>query len=181
MTDPAAQRLFVWIDRAFWLIWLGFLALVWALVQEVQDSPARLAALAPEQAACLADLPQVPLFSAAGQRVFWAGFAIEMAVYAVLLALAHQVVHRCATGQIFVAAMITSLRRIGWIIAGFPLVDLGLQNLTMWALVRTGDIPVFFASYVLDMPVIGVGLLLVTMAAAMRMAVRLQRDAELTI
>jgi hypothetical protein len=181
VTDPATQRLFYWLDRAFWLIWLGFLVLIWVLVREVQDSPAALAALAPDQAACLAELPQPALFSSAGQAVFWGGFAVEMAVYAVLLLMAHQVIHRCATGQIFVAPMIASLRRIGLVIAIFPLVDLVIQNLSAWAYVHTGDMIAFSGRFALDMPVIGVGLLLVTMAAAMQMAVQMHEDAALTI
>jgi hypothetical protein len=181
MTDPSAHRLFTWIDRAFWLIWLGFMALVWTLVHEVQTAPERLEALAPDQAACLSELPLVVRFSAAGQAVFWTGFAIEIVLYAVLLALAHQVVHRCATGRVFVDGMIVSLRRIGWIIAGFPLIDLAIVNLSAWIYVRTGDVLAFTGSWTFDFPVLGVGLLLVTMAAAMRLAVRLHRDAELTI
>jgi hypothetical protein len=181
MTDPATQRLFFWLDLVFWLIWLGFLALIWVLVREVRNGPADLAALAPDQAACLAALPQPTMFSIAGQAVFWGGFAIEMAIYAVLLFLAHQVIHRCATGQIFVAAMITTLRRIGLMIAVFPVIDLLIQNVSAWAYVQTGDMVVFSGAYALNVPVLGVGLLLVTMAAAMRMAVQLHKDAELTI
>lgn len=181
MTDPATQQLFQWLDRAFWLIWLGFPVLIWALVREIEGAPAQLAVLAPEQAACLAELPQVALFSAAGQTVFWLGFAFTMFVFVVLLALAHQVIRRCAAGQVFVAPMITSLRRIGLIIAAFPIVDLALQNASAWAYVQTGDMVAFAGSYALDIPVIGVGLLLVTMAAAMRMAVQMHNDAALTI
>ncbi len=181
MIDLATQRLFVWLDRAFILIWLGFLAFVWALVREVQTAPAALAALAPDQAACLDALPQIPRFSTAGQVVFWGGFAVEVAVYAVILFLAHQVIHRCATGRVFVGAMIASLQRIGIIIAVYPLIDLAIMNLSDWAYVLTGDIIAFSGSYALDMPVMGVGLLLVTMAAAMRMAVQMHEDAALTI
>lgn len=104
-----------------------------------------------------------------------------MLVYTVLLALAHQVMHRCATGRVFVAAMIVSLRRIGMIIAAFPFIDLVLQNLSLWDYLQTGNLLFFSPSFALDVPVIGVGLLLVTMAAAMRMAVDLHSDAELTI
>ncbi len=181
MTDPAPHYLFRWIDRAFWLIWLGFPVLIWALVRQVQDAPSQLAALAPDQAACLADLPQVALFSAEGKTVFWVGFGLEMLIYAILLALAHQVVRRCARGEVFVAPMITSLKWIGLIIAGFPVFDLLLQNATAWAFVQTGDLLTFVGSYALDIPVLGVGLLLVTMAMAMRLAVRMHQDAELTI
>jgi hypothetical protein len=181
MIDPATLRLFYWLDKAFWLIWFGFLALIWVLVRQVQDTPALLAALAPDQAACLAELPQVALFSVAGQTVFWLGFAFTMTIYAVLLAMAHRVIRRCAAGQVFVAPMITSLKRIGIIIAAFPLVDLVLQNASAWAYVQTGDMVSFAGSLALDFPVIGVGLLLITMAMAMRMAVQMHQDVALTI
>jgi hypothetical protein len=181
MMDPKTQQFFNWLDWAFWLIWLGFLALIWQLVREVQNSPATLAALAPDQAACIAALPQPALFSPAGKSVFWGGFAVEMAIYAVLLVMAHQVIHRCATGQIFVAPMITTLRRIGLMIAAFPVIDLLIQNISAWAYVQTGDMVAFSGAYALNIPILGVGLLLVTMAAAMRIAVQMHEDAELTI
>ena len=104
-----------------------------------------------------------------------------MAVYAVLLVLTHQIIHRCATGQVFVATMITALRRIGLVIAVYPLVDLGLTNLAVFVYAQAGDVATWLPDFALDLPVIAVGLLLVTMAAAMRMAVRLHQDAELTI
>jgi hypothetical protein len=104
-----------------------------------------------------------------------------MALFAVLLAMAHAVIHRCATGRVFVAGMIGTLHRIGLLIIAFPVIDLLLQNLTMWVYVRTGDVMTFSPEFALDVPVIGVGLLLITMAAAMRMAVQLHQDAELTI
>ncbi len=181
MTDPKTQRLFHWLDRSFWLIWPGYLVLIWLLVREVQSSPATLAALAPDQAACLAALPQPALFSPAGRAVFWGGFAVEMAIYAILLFMAHQVIHRCATSRIFVEEMITTLRRIGLMIAAFPLIDLLIQNVSAWAYVQTGDMIIFSGAYALNVPILGVGLLLVTMAAAMKMAVQLHQDAELTI
>lgn len=181
MIDLATQRLFYWLDKAFWLIWLGFLTLIWVLVRQVQDTPAQLAALAPEQAACLAALPQVALFSTAGQSVFWLGFTFTMFVYAVLLAMAHRVIRYCAAGQVFVAPMITSLKRIGIIIAAFPPIDLVVQNASAWAYVQTGDMVAFAGSLALDFPVIGMGLLMVTIAMAMRMAVQMHQDAALTI
>ncbi|MFM2388619.1 MAG: hypothetical protein RLZZ437_174 [Pseudomonadota bacterium] len=145
------------------------------------DAPAALAALAPEQAACLQGLPQLGMFSQTGQIIFWAGFAFQIAIFAVILALAHQVIHRCATGQVFVDRMISLLQRIGIIIAAFPLLDLVIQNLSAWAYVQTGDLFVFAGSYALDVTVVGVGLLLVTLAAAMQMAVQMHEDAALTI
>lgn len=181
MTDLAAQRLFRLLDRAFWLIWLGFPVLIWILVRQTLDAPAQLAALAPDQAACLEALPMVAHFSLPGRLAFWGQFGVNMAVYAVLLVLTHQIIHRCATGQVFVATMITALRRIGLVIAVYPLVDLGLTNLAVFVYAQAGDVATWLPDFALDLPVIAVGLLLVTMAAAMRMAVRLHQDAELTI
>jgi hypothetical protein len=181
MKEHESQRLFVWLDRAFLLIWLGFLAFVWMLVREVLDAPKALATLAPEQAACLQGLPQLSAFSQTGQIIFWAGFAFQIAIFALILALAHQVIHRCATGQVFVDKMISSLQRIGIIIAAFPVLDLVIQNLSAWAYVQTGDLIAFSGSYALDVTVVGVGLLLVTLAAAMQMAVQMHEDAALTI
>jgi hypothetical protein len=181
MTDPTTHRLFYWLDRAFWLIWLGYPVFIWLLVQSVLDAPAQLLALAPDQAACLGELPLPTTFSATGQWVFWGGFAVQMALFALLLAMAHAVIHRCATGRVFVAGMISTLHRIGLLIIAFPVIDLLLQNLSMWVYVQTGDAMSFSADLALDVPVIGVGLMLITIAAAMRMAVQLHHDAELTI
>lgn len=181
MKDQAAMRLFFWADRAFWLIWLGFPVLIWVAVRGVLTAPEQLAVLAPDQAACLAGLPLVVNFSPVGRAVFWSGFAIEFAIFAILLLLAHRVIHRCAMGEVFVLPMIGSLRLIGTLIALFPLLDLAITNLSMLVYVAIGDIPVFEPNFALDVTVIGMGLLMVVMAAAMRMAVRLHRDAELTI
>jgi hypothetical protein len=151
------------------------------LVREIRAAPERLAELAPDQAACLADLPQLARFTPTGQAIFWTGFAVEFAVYAVLLALAHQVIHRCATGRVLVAQMIGSLRWIGLVIAGWPLLDLLIVNLSEAAFVATGDMPFYRPTVALDLPVLGVGLLLLTMSVAMAQAVRLREDADLTI
>lgn len=181
MSNPSSQAVFIWMSRAFWLIWLGFPVLVWLLVSEILAGPERLRELAPDQAACLGDLPQLVNFSAAGAFVFWVTFAIEFAIYAVLLAMAHSVIRRCAQGRVFVAPMIAMLQRIGILIAVLPLIDLILMNASMWFFTVTGDLPVFIPSFALDIPVLGVGLLLITMAAALRMAVDLHDDAQLTI
>lgn len=181
MTDAKAKALFTLADRAFWLIWFAFPLVIWIVVREVLNVPAAMAAMAPDQAACLADIPQVAKFSPAGRAIFWGFFSLQFAVYALLLALAHRVIHRCAKGRIFVAEMIGSLRMIGGIIACWPLLDLCLQNLTMLAYVATGDLASFVSSYALDLPTLGIGVLLLVMAAAMRMAVAMQRDADLTI
>jgi hypothetical protein len=181
MTDHTTNRLFYWLDRTFWLIWLGFPLFVWLLVQSVLDAPTQLMAQAPKEMACLADLRLPATFSPVGQWMFWSAFAVQMALLATLLVMAHAVVHRCATGRVFVSGMIRTLHGIGVLIVAIPVVDLLLQNVSTWVYVQTGDLQVFTANFALDVPVIGVGLLLVTIAAAMRMAVQLHQDAALTI
>jgi hypothetical protein len=181
MADLGTRRIFVMLNKGFWLIWAAFPIYVWLIVSEILGAAESLAEVAPENAACLAELPQLATFSAGSQTVFWGVFSVEMTVYAVLLALAHQVIHRCATGQVFVAPMIASLHRIGLIIALWPWVDLILVNVMAYAFMAFGDLPVFAGSFIPDLPVFGVGLLMITIAAAMRMAVRLHDDAQLTI
>jgi len=181
MDDIGAQRLFRWLDRSFWLIWLGFPLLIWLTVTTILAMPTKLAEMAPDQAACIAALPHMTQFSATGQIVFWAAFGFETAFYAILMVMAHRVIHLCATGRVFVEGMIGMLKAIGLTIAVYPSISLIVANLTMAAYWMTGDLPSFMPEFALDLPVMGVGLLLVTIAAAMRMGLRLRRDADLTI
>lgn len=181
MRDPKAETLFRWLDRGFWLIWAAFPVLIWVVVRDALAAPATMVAMLPDQEACIAQLPNLHTISFWPRAVFWAGISAEFAFYAVLLALAHVVIHRCATGRIFVDGMIRILARIGLIISVWPLVDLAITNLANWALFAGGDVALFQPVLSLDLPVLAVGLLLVAIAHAMRMAVALQQDAELTI
>jgi hypothetical protein len=180
-TDVRTERLFVWMDRAFWLIWLAFPVLIWLLVSEVLAMPERLAELAPDLAGCLAALPQLANFSLVGRAAFWLGFSAEFVVYAVILALAHLVIHRCAVGRALFDDMIRVLRWIGIVIAGWSAAEVVLANLLGLALLASGDVPVFEPVFTLDLPVLGVGLLIVALSVAMGHAVRLREDADLTI
>lgn len=181
MTAIKGHAFYRALDRAFWLIWLGFPLLIWQVVAEARIGTAQLEALYPDQRACLALLPQIDAFSGAGQALFWSLLALEFTVYAVLLGLAHRVIQRCASGRIFVSEMIGTLRAIGLIIAIWPVAELLLSNLVFFVLSRLGDMKSFAPSFALDLPVLGVGLLLLTIAAAMRQAVALREEAELTI
>lgn len=181
MNNHATQRLFIYADRAFWLIWLAFPILVWLTVRDVLDAPATLAAVAPQQQACLQTLPLVVNFSQAGQVIYWLLVSVELGLYVVLLGMAHRVIHTCAVGRVFVADMIGTLRLIGWIITLWPVADLILSNLAFGFWTYQGDLAAFVPNYALDLPVVGVGMLLIVMAQAMQMAIALHRDAELTI
>jgi hypothetical protein len=179
--DIGTQRLFVRMDRGFWLIWLAFPVLVWLLVKEVLAAPERLAELAPDQIECLATLPLLANFSLPGRTAFWLGFGSEFLVYAVVLGLAHLVIHRCATGRVLFDDMNRVLRWVGIIIAGWSVAEVLLANLLGLALKASGDVPVFEPTFTLDLPVLGVGLLIIALSVAMRHAVRLREDADLTI
>ena len=98
-----------------------------------------------------------------------------------LLRLAHRVIHRCATGRVFVAGVVTALRRTGLAIAVFAVVDLILGNLMSVLPAMTGDLATWQADFALGLPMMAVGMLVVVMAAAMRMALRLHQDQALTI
>ncbi len=181
MNDRQRKRVYRLIDLAFWAIWLAFPAMIALVVQDVRQSSEHLTALYPELAGCIAQLPSVEGFSTAGRALYWCLLAVEFAFYAVLLGLAHQVIHRCAVGRVLVEEMIGTLRTIGMIIAAWPLVDIVASNGVMFLLVRTGDLPGLLPNYVPDLPVLGVGLLLLAIAAAMGQAVALRQDADLTI
>lgn len=177
----ADGRLFRWMDKGFWLIWLAYPAMVAVLALDVTRDPATLEGLSPEQQACVATLPFVGRFSRAGQAVFWAGFAFELALFGVLLALGHRAVRRCARGRVLVGEMIGSLRAIGLAITGWALAKPVVSNLSLWALYNLGDAPWLGPDLVLDAPMLGFGLLTLTMAGAMAQAVRLREEADLTI
>ncbi len=179
--DVRMKRLFVWMDRGFWLIWLAFPVLIWLLVSEVLAMPERLAKLAPDQIECLANLPQLANFSFSGRFAFWLGFGAEFLVYAVILGLAHLVIHRCAVGPVLFDDMNRVLHWVGIVIAGWSVAQVLLANLLGLALRASGDVPVFEPTFALDLPVLGVGLLIIALSVAMRHAVRLREDADLTI
>lgn len=178
MMGVASQRVFRTLERAFWGLWLLFPVYVVVLVREILADPV---AAYPGLADCAAAIPQVATFGLAGQVIFWSGFALHLAVFAALVALAHAVVRSCARGRTFVAPLVRHLRNIGWIVVCYPVLDLLLLNLTGAALEATGDMPGFAPTFALDLPTLGVGLLLLTMAMAMDQAMVLQQDADLTI
>lgn len=174
-------RLFRRLDKGFWLIWLAYIAMVVILARDVMRDPATLEGLSPMQQTCAAAFPYVGRFSALGQAVFWVGFGLEFTLFAILLALGHRVIRRCARGLVLVTEMIGILRAIGLIITGWALVEPLVSNLSLWALYSLGDAPWLGPVLLLDAPMLGFGLLTLTMAGATAQAVRLREEADLTI
>ena len=181
MNSRRPVPLFVWLDRAFWGVWVAFPVYLWIVVRDILGQAEDLSLLAPDQDACMAALPLVGNFSPTGKLVFWAGFSLNLVLFVILLGLAHSVIRSCARGQVFAQPLVRMLGWIALIITLFPVVDLALSNLTMRLLVATGDLPVFLPDLAFDVTVFGVGLLLLAVSVAMRQAMRLHRDAELTI
>lgn len=175
------HTLFMWLDRAFRAVWLAFPVNVWITVREILGQADLLGELAPDQAACVAAIPFVQNLSPAGKRAFWAYFTLSFAFYAALLAMAHGVVRSCARGVLFVTPLIRLLGWIALVVTLFPVADLLLSNFVQALLFGTGDLPVFLPDPAFDVTVLGVGLRLLTIALAMRQAMQLHRDAELTI
>ena len=67
------------------------------------------------------------------------------------------------------------------VIARFPVVDLVFGNLVAALFSVSGDLAAWHSNVALDLPVMAAGLLLsIVMAAAMRMALRLDQDGLLT-
>lgn len=179
--EPLGNRTFRRLERMYRAIWVAFPLYVGFQVWQILTLPDRLAALDPAMKACLENLPMVQTFSPSGQVFYWTLFAIEISVYALLLVLAHRVLRRCAAGHLFFPDLVGALRTIAVIITAWPVVDLVLQNVLLGTLSALGDLPSFTPSLDLDVTVLGVGLLMLTVAAAMAEAVRLREDAELTI
>jgi hypothetical protein len=181
VSAPAASGLFVWLTRLFWAVWVAYPLFVWQSVRDILQAKTNTLAVAPDLAGCLDNAPFVTSFSTPGQWAFWLAFAVQVAIFAGLLALAHRVIASCARGEMFVAPLVAALWRIGAVIAAFPLIDLGLSNLTGWILSRTGDTAAYVPDLAFDLPVFGVGLLMLALARAMREALGLHREAALTI
>lgn len=174
-------RLFRWLDRAFWAVWLGFPVYVAVVVSDILWSRARIEEAMPGMAACMDDLPDPTRFSAFGQALFWGAIALHFAFYAGILALGHAVIRDCARDRIFVAPLIARLKTVGALVAAYPLLDLALSNGVAAALAATADLPGFVPDLAFDVTVLGVGLLLLALASAMAAALRLRQDADLTI
>jgi hypothetical protein len=169
------------LERIYRAIWIAFPIYVAYQVWQVLTLPDRLAGLDPALASCMQHLPIVTSFSVAGMVVYWTAFAIEMGIYAALLVLGHRVLARCAGGRIFVPDLVGSLRAIALIITIMPVFDLVLQNALLGLLAALGDMPFYTPSFDFDVTIFGVGLLMLTVTAAMGRAVAMREDQDLTI
>jgi Protein of unknown function (DUF2975) len=174
-------RHFKLLDRLFWLVWLAFPIIIWLNYAAVLDQSALMAEMPPQASDCAALVPQVANFSGKGKAQVLAYFLTQYAVYAWLLYLAHSAIHRCATGQVFVAGTLDTLKLLGIIIVAWPFFDLVASNLLSYALTLTGDLKQYSPNLLFDVGPFGVGLLILTMRAVLGHAIVLKQDNDLTI
>lgn len=176
-----SPRLFVVLDRLFWLVWLAFPIVIWLNYSAILDQSALTAELPPSESNCAELVPQVANFSINGKAQVLAYFLTQYAVYAWLLYLAHTAIHRCATGRVFVSGTLDTLKLLGIIIVAWPFFDLAASNLLGYALTLTGDLKNYSPNLLFDVGPFGVGLLILTMHAVMGHAIVLKQDHDLTI
>jgi Protein of unknown function (DUF2975) len=175
------KPLIIWLDRAFWLVWLLFPSLLWLTYRSVAD-----ASLIPElypgiDPTCLEKLPQVPNFTQGGKIATYILVTAQLSMYALMLAFAHLTIHRFAKGRIFVQDTLKTLSLIAWAVIIWPIFDLIASNIWQYVIYRTGDMPSYVPYSALDVAPIGVGLLLLTMRVAIGHAIVMKQDQDLTI
>ena len=176
------MKLFKTLDRLFWLVWLAFPVIIWLSYLSVQGQSADLLAeLPPAFAACADALPNITKFSTGGKAAVIVFFLAQFLIYGALLALAHLTIHRFARGQVFVADTLRTLGLLGIIIALWPFFDLLSSNLLGLAVRATGDMKGFAPDFLFDIGPFGVGLLIITLRAALRHAIAMKHDQDLTI
>jgi hypothetical protein len=174
-------QFFKQLDRLFWLAWIALPVVMWLTYSSLVDQSVLRAELPPEAAKCADILPQITNFSSAGKAALLVYFLVQYAVYAWLMYLSHSAIHLCATGRAFVSSTLNTLKQLGMIVVVWPFVDLAASNVIKYALTLTGDLKVFHLDFLFDVGTFGVGLLLLTLGAILRHAIRLKQDHDLTI
>lgn len=175
-------RWFRRLDLAFWAIWAALPVVVWLAYRANTTASASIAAsLSPENAKC-AGLVANPLdMSPHGQSLFWALFALQLSFFAVLIGILHRMVHRFASGRIFVAETLQGVWWMGIILVIWPFVDLTSSNTVAYLLHEFGDIKFFLPSYNVDIGTIAGGVFLMALKFVIEHAILLQSENELTI
>lgn len=179
--NPPESRLFIWLDRLFWLLWPAFAGMILLAYMATVTGDQQIAASGTIKEECLAQLPRFSAFSAGGKTAYWVLFSFEFLVYGALLALAHLMIHRFARGRVFVADTLSSLKWLGMIVTAWPFYEILSSNGLTYALYRLGDLKLFQPTLVPDLPVFAVGLMILTLYAVMRRAIELKTDTDLTI
>lgn len=174
-------RVFQWLDKLFWLVWLAFPVLLWQTYATVIDQSTLAAELPKGAENCAELIPRVANFSFQGKASFVVYFVGQYVIYALLLWLAHTAIHRCATGRVFVSDTLQTLGLLGVIIVFWPFYELITTNLLAYSLTVTGDMKTYRPDFLFDVGPLGVGLLILAMRAVIGHAINIKKDHDLTI
>ena len=118
------QRWFRRLDWAFWMIWAAFPVMVWLAYRTNTTASAALAeSLSPDQAKCAGIVANPLGMSGVGQVLFWSLFALQLSFVAALIGILHRIVHRFASGRIFVSETLQGVWLMGIILMIWPFVD----------------------------------------------------------
>ncbi len=181
MQHTEINSFFKLLDRLFWLIWMAFLVFMWLIIQQTFSESAFISGIADVNAACAELIPQVRNFTSGGKAAVLIFLAAQFLVYALLLAIAHSTIHRFAKGRVFVVNSLSALGQLGLLVTVWPFFDLIASNVLSYVATVTGDIKIFEPTYSLDVVPIGVGMLILTLKAALAQAINLKQDQDLTI
>jgi hypothetical protein len=168
------------IDKAFWLVWLGFPVMI--LVSITHNNRSQVAKTIPaDRAQCLDLMPDPATMSATGKVIYWGLFAFELSIYVVLLATLHVIIHRFASGRIYVRETLQSLSWIGAVLIVWPFLDVVVPDLAAYVLHQRGDITYFAPTYVVDVGPIAVGVFLFAFRTMLEHAMAMKSEHDLTI
>jgi len=182
MVKPNRHQLwFRNLDRLFWALWALLPVMVWLAYRANVSLPAIAATLPPEEAHCLKLLPSPLNMSEGGKILFWTLFAFEISIYPVLLFILHRIVHRFATGSIFVVETLASLGLMGAILIVWPFLQTLANNIVIYLLAKRHDLPAWIPTYGVDIGPIAVGILLISLKLVIDHAIGLKAENDLTI
>lgn len=169
------------LDRLFWIAWVGFPIMIWIAYVTLNDPASALVGMTPELTKCLALLPQPAQMSPLGKAMFWGLFVFQLSIYVVLLTFLHRIIHRFASGRIFVSETLKSLWWIGATLVVWPFLDTAVTNVVAFTLKARGDIITFIPSYTIDVGPIAVGVFLIALRYVLEHGIALKSENDLTI
>lgn len=169
------------LDWLFWGMWLVLPITIWTVIGFAKDPSTALSGLNPEQARCVASLPNFSTLSPFGRSVFWGHFTFQFSIYFVLLACLHRMVNRFARGQILVSDTLAGLQFMGVTLAIWPFLDCAATFLSAHLLMANNEPGVIHPLVLIDPGTLTVGLFLIAMKFVIQHAIAVKSENDLTI
>jgi hypothetical protein len=177
MEDVHAQRLFIQINRLFWLIWVLLPFCLYKAIPWLEGSPDQL--FLAHQEPCAGNA--VKTLSETGQYFAWLYFGINTGIYLVLFGLMHRLVHGFAAGKVFLKQTLVMMSYIAGLVICWPLVNVVSFNLVGWQLANMGDLQVFQPDFRMDVMTLGSGFFLLVIRVILSHALALHEESRFTI